>query len=77
MDDVLVIHVGDTAIVQYGIGTSAAAPAVGIGALRLQDPKAKMKSSAPCRWKATIDVGGAARNTGRSLFGEMAVRVPR
>jgi carbon-monoxide dehydrogenase large subunit len=80
MDDVLVIH-GDTAIVQYGIGTfGSRGTAVGGSALyyALQDLKAKMKKFGAMLLE-TDDVtfsGGACTHalTGKSVsFGEIAV----
>ena len=50
MDDVVVLH-GDTAVVQYGIGTfGSRATAVGGAALcyALQEIKTKMRGSARC-----------------------------
>jgi len=80
MDDVLVIH-GDTAVVQYGIGTfGSRGTAVGGSALyyALQDLKAKMKKFGAMLLE-TDDVtfsGGTCTHalTGKSVsFGEMAV----
>ena len=80
MDDVLVIH-GDTAVVQYGIGTfGSRGTAVGGTALyyALQDLKAKMtKFGAMLLGTENVSFGGGACTdaaTGKSVsFGEIAV----
>lgn len=80
MDDVLVIH-GDTAVVQYGIGTfGSRGTAVGGSALyyALQDLKAKMKKfGAMLLESEDVSFGGGLctdKATGKSVsFGEMAV----
>jgi carbon-monoxide dehydrogenase large subunit len=80
MDDVLVIH-GDTAVVQYGIGTfGSRGTAVGGSALyyALQDLKAKMKKfGAMLLESEDVNFGGGLctdKATGKSVsFGEMAV----
>jgi aerobic carbon-monoxide dehydrogenase large subunit len=80
MDDVLVIH-GDTAVVQYGIGTfGSRGTAVGGSALyyALQDLKAKMKKfGAMLLDSENVSFGGGSCTdtmTGKSVsFGEMAV----
>jgi carbon-monoxide dehydrogenase large subunit len=80
MDDVLVIH-GDTAVVQYGIGTfGSRGTAVGGSALfyALQDLKAKMKKfGAMLLESEDVNFGGGLCTdaaTGKSVtFGEMAV----
>jgi carbon-monoxide dehydrogenase large subunit len=80
MDDVLVLH-GDTAVVQYGIGTfGSRGTAVGGAALfyALQELKAKMKKFGAMLLDSeqVSLVGGACvdENTGKSVsFGEMAV----
>ena len=80
MDDVLVIH-GDTAVVQYGIGTfGSRGTAVGGSALfyALQDLKAKMKKfGAMLLGSENVKFGGGLctkAETGKSVtFGEMAV----
>jgi aerobic carbon-monoxide dehydrogenase large subunit len=80
MDDVLVVH-GDTAVVQYGIGTfGSRGTAVGGSALyyALQDLKAKMKKfGAMLLDSENVNFGGGFCTdaaTGKSVsFGEMAV----
>ena len=80
MDDVLVIH-GDTAVVQYGIGTfGSRGTAVGGSALyyALQDLKAKMKKfGAMLLESEDVTFGGGAASmrppANRSRFAEMAV----
>jgi carbon-monoxide dehydrogenase large subunit len=80
IDDVLVVH-GDTAVVQYGIGTfGSRGTAVGGAALfyALQDLKAKMKKFGAMLLDSDNVVlnGGSCidENTGKSVsFGEMAV----
>lgn len=80
MNDVLVVH-GDTAVVQYGIGTfGSRGTAVGGSALyyALQDLKAKMKKfGAMLLGSENVKFGGGLcteAETGKSVtFGEMAV----
>ena len=80
MDDVLVVH-GDTAVVQYGIGTfGSRGTAVGGAALfyALQDLKAKMKKFGAMLLKSdNVTLSGGVcteQGTGKSVsFAEMAV----